>query len=172
MRATGGLIAVVFLICSLGSLLTKAQDEQHPTDVRHEKSSEQRQKTSEKSATPTESQDSAAAISQPTQARPPDLVVRVEQRSDQADKSSESGWLRFLLGLLLPWPALVIAVLLYLFLPTRAPMRVEALLKPFQSLKLFGQEFVLNPQGVHRRIRLCIIENNASFFTLHVRFPC
>jgi hypothetical protein len=36
---------------------------------------------------------------------------------------------------------------LYLFLPTRAPMRVEALLKPFQSLKLFGQEFVLNPQG-------------------------
>jgi hypothetical protein len=74
------------------------------------------------------------------------VLVTVEHRSKQPD-SSGGDWFRFVLNLLLPWPLLVILLLLYLFLPTSAPVRIEALLRPFQSLKLFGQEFVLNPQG-------------------------
>jgi hypothetical protein len=77
----------------------------------------------------------------------PHVLVKVEHESDRTDNLSVSGWFRFILGLLLPWPALVIAVLLYLILPTRAPSRIEALLKPFGSFTLFGQQFVLNSQS-------------------------
>lgn len=48
---------------------------------------------------------------------------------------------------LFPWPILIIAVIGYLLFSGAAPNRIESLLRPFQSVKLFGQEFILNQWG-------------------------
>jgi hypothetical protein len=58
--------------------------------------------------------------------------------------SSEKPWWRFLVDALLSWPVLIFLLIAYLLLSAQAPSRIEALFEPFQSLKLFGQEFVLN----------------------------
>ena len=48
---------------------------------------------------------------------------------------------------LFPWPFLIILVIGYLLFSGAAPNRIESLLRPFQSVKLFGQEFILNQWG-------------------------
>jgi hypothetical protein len=74
-----------------------------------------------------------------------ELTVKLDD--DRGQSSGVSGWFRFVLGLLFPWPALVATVLGYLLFGRSAPSRIRALLRPFQSVKLFGQEFVLNREG-------------------------
>lgn len=75
--------------------------------------------------------------------RNPDFLVQVKQQSEHDEKS----WLRVIWDSLLPWPILIIAIIAYLLFSNGAPNRIESLLRPFQSVKLFGQEFVLNQWG-------------------------
>lgn len=77
--------------------------------------------------------------------RNPDLFVRVQQQPGQDEKS----WLRLIWDSLFPWPALIACLTIYLLFSGTAPGRIESLLRPFKSLKLFGQEFVLNQWGGH-----------------------
>lgn len=73
------------------------------------------------------------------------VILRIEQPQTAADNSS--GWLKFLLNLVFPWPIIILLCLLYLFASISAPSRVRLLLGSFQSFKLFGQEFVMNREG-------------------------
>ncbi|HLJ29774.1 MAG TPA: hypothetical protein VKY85_23905 [Candidatus Angelobacter sp.] len=73
----------------------------------------------------------------------PDFLVRVQQQPGHDDKS----WLRVIWDSLFPWPILIIAIIVYLLFSGAAPDRIESLLRPFQSVKLFGQEFILNQWG-------------------------
>lgn len=92
-------------------------------------------------------QTAATGDSRLQQNRQPDLVLRIDQQSNQANESGSAAWVHLILGLVLPWPLLIVIAVSYLMFSKGAPSRIELLLSPFQSLKLFGQEFVLNTQG-------------------------
>ena len=149
MRTTEIWIPVVLLVfITLGSPVSTAQEKQEGIEPPDQNRNEQhRAKTQEQSQTGADNGDEQHKGSLPNKRLQPDIVVSVEQPSAKTDNSSVSDWVRFFSGLLLPWPFLVLVLLLYLFLPTGAPTRLSALLKPFQSIKLFGQEFVLDQQG-------------------------
>ena len=75
--------------------------------------------------------------------RSPDFFVRVQQQPGHDDKN----WLRVIWDSLFPWPFLLVLIIAYLLFSGGAPNRIESLLRPFQSVKLFGQEFILNQWG-------------------------
>lgn len=75
--------------------------------------------------------------------RNPDFLVRIQQQPAHDEKT----WYRVIWDSFFPWPLLVFLIVIYLLYSSAAPSRIESLLQPFHSVKLFGQKFVLNQRG-------------------------
>src|SRR5437764_1132856 len=105
-----------------------------------------------------DSQSQTTAVTQPTpqqtpaitpgsqageEKRNPDFLVQIQQQPAHDEKA----WYRMLWDSFFPWPFLILLMLVYLLYSSAAPGRIESLLRPFKSVKLFGQEFVLNQWG-------------------------
>jgi len=86
-------------------------------------------------------------IAAPSPVRQPDIVIRLDQEQTSSQQSSTVGWAKLIFGAIFPWPLLISLLLVYILFADGAPARIETLLRPFESIKLFGQEFVLNRQG-------------------------
>lgn len=100
-------------------------------------------KASDNSPTPVTaaSRTSQAEPQEPT--RSPDILVSVAPEKDTAEKSA---W-RFIMEHLLSWQVVVLLIVGYLLFFPKAALRIKELFEPFQSLKLFGQEFVMDRKG-------------------------
>jgi hypothetical protein len=70
-------------------------------------------------------------------------------KADVKPENSRPAWLRTLLEaikVVVSWPFIVLAFLIYFVFFRSATYKLARLLKPFRSLKLFGAEFVLNEE--------------------------
>jgi hypothetical protein len=86
-------------------------------------------------------------IAAPSPIRQPDIVIRLDQDQTRSHESSADRWAKLIFGAIFPWPLLISLLLVYILFANGAPARIGTLLRPFESIKLFGQEFVLNRQG-------------------------
>src|SRR5262249_41634204 len=85
-----------------------------------------------------------AASQSPGVQNPQAPSVSVQVNPPEKKQEGGASWQSQFLSWLFGWQIVVLALLFYLLVFRGAPTRVQTLLSPFQSLKLFGAEFVLS----------------------------